>query len=203
MPLELILDTLSYIDDDISVSDRENSEAQITEELKKIHQTALSSKVEKLLPSIPLTNSLLNLEIGKLEKLPKKNLKTIFNDYTMGGVDMSRYSNLYEDSNNENLDHLRAYVALAYTSNRLRSNNLLGEYGKNHWLRTVDDTSNILGLLERNVEKKRKDVEEINSNRKKQQLDAQPRLSYLEEQWEKGVKSCLEVGIAVEELNNS
>lgn len=121
------------------------------------------------------------------------------------GIDMSRYTDFHDEDDNDadsdNPDHTnqdRMYTALAYSMLRERNSRLaLQNDGSMSSIREAHlELLLKTELLYRNeLERKRRQVEDINDIRKKRQIDFQPINEHLEEKWHDGINSMIDMGI--------
>lgn len=114
------------------------------------------------------------------------------------GVDIDKYNNLYTKSGE--VDVKNAYIALAYQQSRLENLQLLAEHGKNQWLVGNDQLYYKVQQLQKTINNAHDSIEQINSERRKVQLDAKPTLDYLDERWKSSLKNLVDVNVACAEL---
>lgn len=168
------------------VIDEEPSDFNV-QQARKLVEKALEGPNE-LHPGVaPLKASFLSDEI---EDLVEKSGK----GENMDAIDMSRYSNLYEETGEINVD--RVMTALIYTQYRQENLEMLARYGKNPWLISNDATGHDLAALELELNQLKEQENEINVTRKRKQLELQPTLNYLSSRWQSTIRGLVDVNVA-------
>lgn len=103
---------------------------------------------------------------------------------------MDRYSDIY--------DRQHAETAVSYAYLRHRAVSLGAHHQYIHQNQRERHSESLLAteaLVADEVDRKRRNTHEIEEQRKKQQLDFAPVEDYLEQQWQNGVKSMVDVGL--------
>jgi pre-mRNA-splicing factor SPF27 len=96
----------------------------------------------------------------------------------------------------------RAYSTSTYLSGRLTNLSLLETYGKNAWLVGNSQLEDVLRDLEREIERKRKEVEGVEELRRVQGERLRPQMDALEQEWKRAVGGIVDVQLATEELRS-
>ncbi|ODV97355.1 hypothetical protein PACTADRAFT_49084 [Pachysolen tannophilus NRRL Y-2460] len=184
--LEQVNDSLVYIDDEITQQEREEVNKLVTQELA-------SFDVNKLYPSLENRYEILLVRKNKVEPLKKKNDEIIIP--SIGGIDLTRYNNLTTESNE--LDYAKLYTSLAHSMLRQRSLTISNFNNdiivKNKWLLYNNQLSCYNSILKKELNKKRKAIDDINEQRKKLQLNYKPLDEYLQNKWREEIKACVDV----------
>ncbi|KAH3674265.1 hypothetical protein WICPIJ_009628 [Wickerhamomyces pijperi] len=169
------LDSLPYIDDDISDLQRTQIDDLISKELSTQDLTQLHPSITVTKPDISLIRNIKEDQILK-------------EDFTLGGVDLQRYS-----SNLTNSETLQQTISYTY----LQSQSMLLSltHSPNQWLTTNSQLQQANSLLESETRTKRQKINEINDYRETKQLEVKPTLRYLEEQWEGSIQRNLDLGV--------
>lgn len=184
MLIESQLDSLPYLDPTPSEDEVVSAKELIEEEFKK---SGYSNEQQH--PSLFPIN-----EKSYITPLLQEELRTRERGGKIeNGIDLDRYTNLYDDKGK--LDLNRAFVALAYTKTRLENLTLLGEYGKNQWLIGNDQLEQNLKQLEQDLEEQNKILESIHNERKLKQQEASTTYEYLQTRWKNGLKSVVDVNV--------
>lgn len=130
------------------------------------------------------------------------------------GIDMSRYeadalaAPAEPTSDEDRAEALRrwretlqrAYTSSTYLSGRLTNLSLLETYGKNAWLIGNSQLEDIVKALEKELEEKKRGLEQIEEVRRNQAVRAKSQLEALEAEWKKSVGGLVDVQLATEEL---
>lgn len=191
LPCKLIYLFLAYcdfsnsfqdIDEDITDEERQNIQTLILEELSTTDLRKIHPKVDELYP-LPKPHALISN--FKDEELNDP-------EFSLGGVDLSDYSNL------ENPESLQK--SLVFTSLRNKSLRLASNFGKNQWLLSNDLFEESNNQIREELNYKKRKIDEVNAERKAIQLEAKPVIDYLEERWNQGIKSNVDIGVEVLKL---
>lgn len=170
------------IDEDVTEEDRHNIEKLILEELSTTNLGKIHPKVDELYPlrdPHPLISKFTDEQLNDPE-------------FSLGGVDLSDYSNL---DNPESLQK-----SLVFTSLRNKSLRLASKFGKNQWLLSNDLFEESNNQIREELNYKKRKIDEVNLERKTIQLEAKPVIDYLEERWNQGIKSNVDIGVEVLKL---
>uniref|UniRef100_A0A060TF68 ARAD1D13420p n=1 Tax=Blastobotrys adeninivorans TaxID=409370 RepID=A0A060TF68_BLAAD len=114
--------------------------------------------------------------------------------HTLDAIDLSRYTDIFDEDGNIDLN--KGKVALAYARSRVENLSLQAQYGKNQWLISNDQLEQTLKRLELELENSNQELEQINNDRQKNQLDSKTTLEYLQTRWQEGVRNVIEVNVA-------
>ncbi|CDK27357.1 unnamed protein product [Kuraishia capsulata CBS 1993] len=187
---EIRYELLPYIDAEPAEEDMLVVEQSIRKELvgmdtSSLHPEVSESKATKFGSMIE----------SHLDQLITSEQKKEFLDNGLGGVDLSKYSRLTSDTDDSQYDLEKLQMALSYTQMRNRSLTVMMAYGKNKWLVANDELERENESLEAALSTKREQIDEINRERKRRQLDYKPVKEYLEERWSQAVRDCVEVGV--------
>lgn len=200
--LKGISDSLVYIDEDVTDWQRDEVNNMILQELARMNiQEPHLSLENRFLP-----NDRDDVALLKEIYLREEQEELVLDDttFSIGGVDMSKYTNLTTEENEINYENL--YLSLSHSILRKRSLTLASvtnDVNKNKWLITNDNLAQYNQSLEEEVMKKRKAVDEINVSRKKQQMDFKPTNDVLETSWQDAVKECIDIGVECASLELS
>ncbi|RMZ76575.1 hypothetical protein DV737_g4745, partial [Chaetothyriales sp. CBS 132003] len=172
-------DSLPYIDPDASGSDREEADALISRELRKINQEALHPSLQPLHGLS--TSELMRKEIDRVST----------GSSWEGGIELSRYEAPDEPGLDDNAQiwhkALRtAYTSSAYLAGRGINMSLLEELGKNAWLISNSQLDDILKSLDKELELLKQETDLVNRERKAMQESAKPEIIALEDTWKRG-----------------
>ncbi|CCH45329.1 Pre-mRNA-splicing factor [Wickerhamomyces ciferrii] len=176
------LDSLPYIDQDITDQERQSVERLILDELKSTDISKIHSKVDELYPLPEPSSIVSNI---KEEQFSDP-------DFTLGGIDLSKYSNL------DDLESLQN--SIVFTDLRNKSLKLANKFGKNQWLLGNDLHQYSNEQISEELQNKRRKINDINYERKQIQLEAKPVIDYLEQRWQQGIKSNVDIGVEVIKL---
>ncbi|TLD18234.1 hypothetical protein E2P81_ATG10056 [Venturia nashicola] len=206
MPFNLeSTDFLAHIDAEIPAESRHAILAAIRAE----HPADFTTILHPSIPSsyTPKFSPLIEAEHERIAKhLPKP-------DGT--GVDFSRYEGLElppktsPQSDEDKPEVLRqwretlqkAYASSTYLSGRLTNLSLLETYGKNAWLIGNSQLEEILKRLENDLSAAKKELANIEEERRIAQEDSvKGELAALEQSWKNGIRGIVEVQIATEGL---
>ncbi|KPI36559.1 uncharacterized protein AB675_4369 [Cyphellophora attinorum] len=194
MPLILeSYDSLPYIDTEISAAAREKADRELRRELKSVDTAAQ----HPLLPAQrqPQFSELVTKELERLAAGQPRE----------GGIDLSRYQELDEPSEDNDAAAWREALRAAYTSSTLlkgRHTNLtlLEELGKNAWLMGNSQLDQILKALDQELSATKEEVDSVNRERKSAQEASKGELDALEDTWKKGIGRLIEVQLAADQL---
>ncbi|KAH3666387.1 hypothetical protein WICMUC_005655 [Wickerhamomyces mucosus] len=176
------LDSLPYLDSDPTDLERNQIDELIREELKDID-------IDKQLhPSIDQTK----LKISLIEGITKPINEEQNDNFTIGGIDMSRYSNLS--------DYKILQISTSYTYLKKLSNVLQIKYTNNQWLINNDQLKHNNELIRQEIVNKRQKIDEINSYRQLKQQEIKPMLDYLNNKWEESLNNNINLGIEILKL---
>ncbi|KAI1429183.1 Pre-mRNA-splicing factor SPF27 [Xylaria sp. FL1777] len=184
-------ESLPYIDDQPTPTEREAAEHLITTELS-------SSSPPK--PASPTPTNFTPLIETELERISRKE--------ALKAVELSRYEmqeSLPPASSSSSSADLepplaRAYATHTYLQGRQTHLQLLDAYGKNAWLVGNWQAEAELAALERDLAATKKEIDVVNIQRRRLQDEVGEELKGLEETWKKGVGRVLETEIATETL---
>lgn len=168
------------MDRDLTEEERAQIQALIDEELKTQDINVIHPQVDALYP-MPHQPAL----IKHISPEDVENNE----EFTLGGVDIQRYSNL-EDS--EALQQSLAYTYLRQSSLRVHAH-----IGNNQWLAENELQEFTNRMLEDEVGRKRQVVNGVNSERKRLQGEVQPVVEYLEARWVQSVQKNVQLGVSI------
>lgn len=170
----------------VVVIDEEPSDYEVQQARKLVEKDLAASNEDH--PNVsPLKTSFLSPEI---EKLVEKS----GNGEKLDAIDMSRYSDLYREAGEINLD--RVMTAIVYTQYRHENLEMLAEYGKNPWLISNDAAEHDLAAVELELRQLKEEEDLINVTRKRKQLEVQPTLNYLTTRWQTSIRGLVDVNVA-------
>ncbi|KAI2624085.1 Pre-mRNA-splicing factor SPF27 [Xylaria nigripes] len=183
-------ESLPYIDKDLTPSERKAAQDQIDAELAS---TANTNDFQPTLPPLRPSSLTPALQIE---------LERIAAGTPLSGIDATRYELQEEAHDSENLPPSlsRAYATATYLSHRKTNLHLLDAYGKNAWLTSNWQAEADLAALERDLTERKREIDLVNIQRRRQQDDVADELRGLEDTWKKGVGRVLEAEIATESL---
>ncbi|RMD39737.1 hypothetical protein DV735_g5383, partial [Chaetothyriales sp. CBS 134920] len=172
------LDSLPYIDADVSVADRAQADALISRELRKINQEPLHPSVQPLPGS--RDSEFIRKEIDRVSA----------GQPWEGGIELARYEAPDEPGLDDNTQiwhkALRtASISSTYLAGRSINMSLLEELGKNAWLISNSQLDEILKSLSKESELLKQETEAINRERKAVQESAKAEISALEDTWKR------------------
>ncbi|KZL84101.1 breast carcinoma amplified sequence 2 [Colletotrichum incanum] len=187
-------ESLPYIDDEPTPTEREAAESLIRAEL------AISSLAPASTYKEPSFSPLIELE---LERIASKQ--------PLQAIDLERYqtqepfSDSGKPSTAEDRERLadslqKAYISYTYLDARAQNLNLLDKWGKNAWLIGNWGLENELKALERDLAETKRLIDVLTVARRRQQEEVAAEMKGLEETWKQGVGRTLETEIAVEQL---
>jgi pre-mRNA-splicing factor SPF27 len=198
MPLTTTIhDSLPYIDNEPSASERASALSLIATELG-----SQSTASHPSLPPLPRQHfsELVEVELLRIEN--KKPLKAI---------DLDRYEAIEPpttspDSDEKSPETLtkwrgalqRAYTSQSYLVGRQTNLALLEKYGKNAWLIGNAQLEDILRGLETELAERKVEIDEVVIERKNAQEAVGGEVRGLEETWKRGVGRVLETEVAAE-----
>ncbi|KAI9735901.1 MAG: hypothetical protein M1834_001367 [Cirrosporium novae-zelandiae] len=195
--LSELIDSLPYIDPEVTSQERSHIDRLISAELSPEHKTTPHPSLPEF-PE-PKFSHLIGQEIARKEV-----------GEPLNGIDTSRYETLEppstsESNNTEVLDAWRdnlrkAYVSSSYLSNRLSNLALLEEFGKNAWLIGNSQLEDILRVVEKELAQTKETTESVNKARKSLQEAARGEMVGLDESWRNGIGKIIEAEVASEEL---
>ena len=122
-----------------------------------------------------------------------------------GGVDLARYQDSEQVSEDSNADTLRqalrsAYANTTYLRGRQINIELLEDYGKNAWLIGNSQLEDVQRRLEIELTTVKSRSENTNKSRKALQEDSQGELLGLAETWKHGIGKIIETQVATDAL---
>lgn len=200
MPLTTAIhDSLPYIDDEPSASERASALSLIA--------TELGSQPTESHPSLP------PLPRQHFSELVEAELLRIENKKPLKAIDLARYEAIEPpttspDSDEKSPETLakwrealqRAYTSQSYLVGRQTNLALLEKYGKNAWLIGNAQLEDILRGLERGLSERKVEIDEVVIERKNAQEAVGGEVRGLEETWKRGVGRVLETEVAAEGL---
>lgn len=147
--------------------------------------------VDNLVP-LPETSSVNSLSLQEIERYEHElEDNEDFEGPIITGIDTERYEDAQESD--------KVYENLYYSSNEVSNLSALVQNADsvantNH--QYYQQLNGIHQDLDKNVEKKRKQINDVNVLRKKRQtVDFQPVNDYLNNRWKDGIKSVVDLGI--------
>ncbi|OLN85858.1 Pre-mRNA-splicing factor SPF27 [Colletotrichum chlorophyti] len=188
-------ESLPYIDDEPTQSEREAAESLIRAEL------AISSPISIPTYKEPSFSPLIELELERVAS--KQPIKAIdLNRYQTQEPWIPNSTGPTTAEDRERLADLlrKAYTSFAYLDARAQNLTLLDKYGKNAWLIGNWGLENELKILERDLAETKRQIDVLTVARRRQQEEVAAEMKGLEETWKKGVGRTLETEIAVEQL---
>ncbi|KAI1149397.1 Pre-mRNA-splicing factor SPF27 [Nemania diffusa] len=181
-------ESLPYIDQDPTPTERAAAEAQITAELP--------STTQRTLPPLP-PPTFTPLLASELARISRKE--------PLNAIDLTRYE--IQDAPPPSLSPssltaplTQAYATHTYLRARETHLRLLDAYGKTAWLVGNWQSEAVLAQLERDFAAARRDVDVVNIARRRLQDDVGEELRALEDAWRRGVGRVLETEVATEAL---
>jgi pre-mRNA-splicing factor SPF27 len=198
MPLTTTIhDSLPYIDNEPSASERASALSLIA--------TELGSQSTESHPSLP------PLPGQHFSELVEAELLRIENKKPLKAIDLGRYEAIEPpttspDSDEKSPETLtrwrealqRAYTSQSYLIGRQTNLALLEKYGKNAWLIGNAQLEDILRGLERELSERKVEIDEVVIERKNAQEAVAGEVRGLEETWKRGVGRVLETEVAAE-----
>lgn len=190
------IDHLPYTDIPITGTERANVQNLINNELNETrtndhHQPPQHPMVDNLVP-LPETSSVNSLSLQEIERYEHElEDNEDFEGPIITGIDTERYEDAQESD--------KVYENLYYSSNEVSNLSALVQNADsvantNH--QYYQQLNGIHQDLDKNVEKKRKQINDVNVLRKKRQtVDFQPVNDYLNNRWKDGIKSVVDLGI--------
>ncbi|KIW02641.1 uncharacterized protein PV09_06081 [Verruconis gallopava] len=207
MPLGLeSTDFLSHIDGELQPQQRDAIVAQVRAEIPP-------NAAETLHPRIPVAyephfSPLIEAELERIASKAEKQPGT--------GIDVSRYeadaleapprTSPHSDERHPEIlaqwrqKLQRAYGLKTYLDGRLVNLNLLETYGKNAWLIGNSQLEEEVRSLDRELAEMKRQVEEVEEQRRRKQEAVKGEMEGLEESWRRGVRGIVEVELATEGL---
>jgi pre-mRNA-splicing factor SPF27 len=192
-----IHDSLPYIDNEPSASERASALSLIA--------TELGSQSTASHPSLP------PLQRQHFSELVEAELLRIENKKPLKAIDLGRYEAIEPpttspDSDEKSPETLtkwrgalqRAYTSQSYLVGRQTNLSLLEKYGKNAWLIGNAQLEDILRGLERELAERKVEIDEVVIERKNVQEAVGGEVRGLEETWKRGVGRVLETEVAAE-----
>ncbi|RMZ78880.1 hypothetical protein DV738_g3563, partial [Chaetothyriales sp. CBS 135597] len=173
------------IDPVVSTADREQADALIARELRKINQEPLHPSVQPL-PGTK-ASELISKEIDRASAGQPRE----------GGIELSRYEapdepGLDDDTQTWHKALRTASISSAYLAGRSINMSLLEELGKNTWLISNSQLDEILKSLNKESELLKQETEMINRERQAMQDGAKAEISALEDTWKRAVGQLIE-----------
>ena len=192
---QYVVDYLPYIDDEVTDLEKELAENLVQEEFSKLDKKTLNS-IHKRVKQIgtyqnetPKYKSSLLTQAAGDDKFKSK----IENGEGIGGIDLTMYSKVFNDDGSLNEDLYN--ITLNCTLMRQRSLELLQKYGKNQYLIFNDNLENSNKLLEIEIDKKRKQIDEVNQERKRICTDFKPMNDYLKDKWKDSLNNLITTSV--------
>lgn len=192
---QYVVDYLPYIDDEITELEKEIAESLVQEEFSKLDKNILNSthkRVSQICTYQDKTskyNSSLLLQASEDDKFKSE----IENGEGIGGIDLTMYSKVFNDDGTLNEELYN--ITLNCTLMRQRSLEILQKYGKNQYLIFNDNLDNSNKLLEIEIDKKRKQIDEINQERKRICTDFKPMNDYLKDKWKDSLNNLITTSV--------
>jgi hypothetical protein len=171
--------TLIDVDRDLTDDEREQIQALINKELHGQDLGVIHPMVDQVFP-LPSRSKL-------IAEVPDKDLED--QEFTLGGIDIDHYSNLETDD--------AIQQSIAYTYLRQSSLKVHFKVGNDQWLINNDEQERLNEMVEQEVERKKRRINDINAERQRIQSEVKPVLDYLDERWIQGVQKNLELGIGM------
>lgn len=122
-----------------------------------------------------------------------------------GGIDLSRYEELDQPSEDDDAATWRrtlrtAYVSNTYLAGRHTNLALLEELGKNAWLMGNAQLDQTVKALDQELAFLKEEVDSVNRDRKSAQEASKGELLALESTWKEGIGRLIEVQLATDQL---
>jgi hypothetical protein len=168
--------TLIDVDRDLTDDEREQIQALINKELHGQDLGVIHPIVEQIFP-LPSKSKL-------IAEIPDKDLED--QDFTLGGIDIDHYSNLETDD--------AIQQSIAYTYLRQCSLKVHFRVGNHQWLINNDEQERLNEMVEQEVKRKKRRINDINAERQRIQSEVKPVVDYLDERWIQGVQKNIELG---------
>ncbi|RDW61085.1 hypothetical protein BP6252_12468 [Coleophoma cylindrospora] len=195
-----IHESLPYIDNEPTASERAAAEALIAAEVTQDASTHMHASLD--VPVESRLSPLMEQEFARIEA--KKPLQAI---------DLSRYEALEPPATSPHSDEKhpetlaiwrealsKAYTSHTYLTGRQTNLALLEQFGKNSWLVGNSQLEDVLKGLERELAEKKQAIDVVVVERKNRQENAGGEIKLLEENWKRGVGKVLETEVAAENL---
>lgn len=198
--------TIQDTDIPISNTERETVENLIRTELihdqryqqsLNAHNNDLHPRLEELvpLPNTETTASPSSLSMQAIERYENENVEENEDVHIIEGVDMDRYLGFTDSSDEANVKYYESlYYAINESNNLSTMSQNIEEFANvnQQYLEQLDQIQN---QLSSNLDKKRKNIEQVNILRKKRQNDFKPVNDYLNERWKDGLKSVIDLSV--------
>ncbi|KAK4556567.1 hypothetical protein LTR86_006138 [Recurvomyces mirabilis] len=184
---------LPYVDAQPSAAAMSAAQALVEAEMD--NTTALHSSIPGMRES--RVSDLIEQEYARIGSGAAKDENT--------GIDMARYDAPEappsgSDKETWNTALRQAYTSAEYLRGREMNLSLLETYGKNAWLVGNSQLEDELRSLDRDLEVRKLEMEEVEQARRAVQANAAGELQSLEESWRKGMGRMIEVQAAAEGL---
>lgn len=180
------------IDGDITPQERRAVELLIQNEAARNNTNQPHPLVDQILPLHYSSNSSLMRDIERYELENGEEVGEGILEHT---ISMDRYTD-FEGENG--VDYNRVYTTLSYSIMRERSASLMSQNQQqleNMQRAHSSSLSELDNVYLAEVGRKRLRVDEINEIRKKRQLEFEPMNRYLEQRFDEGVNSMIDLGI--------
>jgi len=195
--LSYLIDVLPYIDTDYTTEDQERVNKLIESEKRIFSHT--KNYLEHLpAPELNFSGSIfLKEELSRISR--KEGMQT---------MDTFRYEVPPPPASKQN--DLNAWVIavnnskaqLQHQNLRIVNLDLLNRFGPNAWRANLQNLENIQRMEAKAIEQKKKEIEELNRQRKSEQLNAATKLKQMENRWLELVNKNVDIEIACINLDN-
>ncbi|ORY77038.1 Pre-mRNA-splicing factor SPF27 [Protomyces lactucae-debilis] len=179
-----VVDALPYYDTEPTDEERDAVDALIEAELPK---------KQPLHPSLQATK-----EWQPRSKLIQQELVRAASGERLAAIDLTRYQDLQLSEETTDLPALmrRNVIAVEAMKTRLDNLSLLKQFGANAWIYHVFKLEQQLKGLERALQATQQETEQLNAQRKREQIKAGERIGDLTEKWRATVSGNLELSVA-------
>ncbi|KAH3669061.1 hypothetical protein OGAPHI_001657 [Ogataea philodendri] len=125
----------------------------------------------------------------------------------VGGISLSNYSNLLNEQNELDIKKMKtalSYSQLRYRTLVLNTQENAQETNKNKWMVHLDNLKQHQDALERTIERKKRQREQVNGERKRQCTQFEPLNDYLKTRWSEKLEELVDIGVeaALHEAEN-
>lgn len=189
-----VFEALPYVDREPTAEERAAAHALIEAEVGAADPTTASAA--DIAPYAPTYTPLLQQEIERAAAGRR-----------LDAIDLTRYEAQDDDDDvPSDVARLRpalerAYTAQSYLTARHAHLRLLDGFGKNAWLVGNWQTEAELAAVERELAHSKRNIELVNNERRRMQVEVGEELKGLDATWRRGVSRVLETELAVEKLN--
>lgn len=154
----------------------------------------LHPQMEELVP-LPDSSSPNSLALQAIERYENENGEDNEESHIIDGIDMERYIGFVDSSDEKNVKYFESlYYAINESNNLSTMSQNIDEFA-NINQQYLEQLNQLHSQLHSSLDKKRKQVEQVNVLRKKRQTDFKPVNDYLNERWKDGLKSVIDLSV--------